>query len=825
MEVLTTKPRGLQRYPNQLSVERGALVLAKNAVQDRDDIVEVRRGLKHYGTSLTFASDKKPNTFYEFSDRLLLSYDNKIALDSDDAGTWSNYSGTFSPALGASVCRSVQANKNLYITTDTGIKKLETTAAAFASAGMPKALDGVASTTGGSGWMSDSTQAAYRVVWGIKDSNLNLILGSPSQRIIVVNSSGGTRNVSLTFSIPSGITTSHFFQVYRSVMSTGVSVDPNDELGLVYEANPTSGEISALSITFTDIAPEGLRGATLYTSPSQQGIGQANERPPLCRDMVAFKNHIFFLNTVSRHRFIVTLVSVGGTGLVANDTITIGSTTYTGKASENAAAAEFLVSTGGTAADNIETTAISLVRVINQYTSNTSYYAYYVSGYNDLPGQILIEERGIGGASFALISTRGNAFSPTLPTSGTAQSSTNFTSPNGVGIAKQLQPEAVPIGNILLAGSADKKILRGVALRDSIFLLKEDGIYRIVGDTVANFTVSLFDETVILKGDETAVSFNNQVFFFSNQGIVAVSETGVDVISRPIEADLFELSALDNFLDNTFGIAYESDRKYILFTIADEDDTFATQAYVFNVFTNSLTGPWPMNRSCGIVKKADDKLYLGSWDQNSRYIYQERKSFTNGDYADEEFPLTIVSSSTTTITVSDTTGLVEGDKITQGARFGIIGSVTDSTHVVVDRTENWAAGSATAYRPIDVELTFVPDTANNPGILKQFTEATLFFERANFRALSIGFSSNFSPGIEEIETPTPPPEGPWGSFPWGSVPWGGGSPSVQPIRTYVPLRKQRCSWLNLHIQHNEALGHFAFSGYSLQFDPMSERMF
>lgn len=799
------------------------MVIAQNVVLDRDGVVEMRRGFKTYGTQLSFASDKKMNAFYEFQDRLLAHYDNKMAYDSDDAGTMVDYSGTYSPPTGAVVCRSAQANKNFYLATSVGVKKLEAYNSAFASAGMVKALDGTASTTGASGWMTNNTQIAYRVVWGIKDANSNLILGAPSQRIIVVNNSGGTRNVSVTFTIPSGITTSHFFQVYRSVMSSGVAVDPNDELALVYEASPTSGEITAKAVTFTDIAPENLRGATLYTSPSQQGILQSNDQPPLCRDMVAFKGHMFYFNTISKHRYILTLVSVDGTGLVVNDTITIGGITYTAKASENAAAAQFLVDISGTPADNIEVTALSLVRVINQYASNTGYYAYYLSGYNELPGQILIEERGIGGASFALTSNRGNAWNPVLPTSGTTQSSTNTTAKNGISISKSLQPEGVPFTNVLYAGSADKNILRAIALRDSIFLWKEDGIYRIVGDSVSTFVVTLFDDTVELRGDETAVSFNNQAFGFSNQGVIAVSETGVAVVSRKIEADLFELSALSNFQANAFAVAYESDRKYILFTISNEDDDFAVQAHVFNVFTNEWTGPWPMNRSCGLVRRSDDKLYLGSWDQSSRYIRQERKSFTVNDYADEEISISITAVSGTTLTLVSTTGLLVNDKIKQGNRVAIITSVTDATHVVVDRTVTWDLTGATAYRPIAIVCEFVPDSGGNPGILKQFTEGTFFFERAQFRSLQIGFSSNLSTGVEltELESVT---EGPFGLFPFGHVAWGGGVPRLQPIRTLVPRRKQRCSWINAHIEHEEALSRFAFAGASFQFDPMSERM-
>ena len=118
--------------------------------------------------------------------------------------------------------------------------------------------------------------------------------------------------MSLTITIPSDVTTTDFVQVYRSGQSATSSTEPNDELYLVYEENPTSGEISARSMTFTDSTPDSLAGETLYTSPSQEGLIQSNEPPPLAKDIAYFKGSVFYANTVSKHRLFLTIVSVGG---------------------------------------------------------------------------------------------------------------------------------------------------------------------------------------------------------------------------------------------------------------------------------------------------------------------------------------------------------------------------------------------------------------------------------------------------------------------------------------------------------------------------------
>lgn len=823
-QTLITEPKGIYSNPNELSaVPKGAMLTAKNCVLDRDGIIESRRGLKKYGANLSFSTTQKPNRFFDFKDKLILSYKDKLAYDSDGAGTWIDLSGTYSPPGTALTIKSAEANRNIYLTTSAGVKKMESATSTPAAAGCPKALDGQASVIAGT-WMTNNTQVAYRIVWGIRDANNNLILGAPSQRIIVINSSGGARDVSVVFTMPSGITTSHFFQIYRSVMSSGVAVDPNDELGLVYEANPTAGEITALSVTVSDITPESLRGAALYTSPSQQGIGQANEQPPMAQDVAAFKGYTLYCNTTSKHRYTLTIVSAGAPGLQLADTITIGGIVYTAGNAELPAVGQFLLSLAGTPAENIETTALSLVRVINTYASNTGVYAYYLSGYNDLPGKMLIEERSIGGASFAVISSRGNAWSPQLPSSGTTQSSSNDQMKNGIAISKNLQPEAVPLLNSLPAGSADQEIQRVIALRDSVFFFKNDGIYRLTGSTISDFSVTLFDNTAHITAPESAVAFNNQVLCMSDQSIIAVSDTGVAVISRPIELSLLELAVLSNFNDNTFGIAYESSRKFILFTVTESTDTFATQAFVYNSFTNAWTGPWEMSRSCGIVKASDDKLYLGSWDQDTPNAYQERKDFTVNDYADEEFVVVITGFSGTVLTMVSTTNITAGDTIKQGNRRAIVESVDSATQITVDRSLSWDGVSETkVYQPIPIEIQFVPDTADNPGIVKQYREVTLFFKEAQFRDISIGFTSNFAPTNEDTEIDAIV-QGPWGLFPWGGVPWGGGVPRLQAIRTLVPREKQRCSWLYVKATLSEALSKFALSGYSAVLEAASPRL-
>lgn len=879
---LDLKIKGLYLNPNNLSeVPPGALMVADNIVVDKDSVAESRRGQDFYGDTLTGTI----GSMFNYKDTIIVQHDGTLSYDSDGAGTWVAYSGTYNPHGELERMKSTQANRNMYFATEEGVYKLDSVTGVPVLAGVVKGLDGSGTTTGASGFMSHNTNVAYRIVWGYTDANGNVILGAPSQRIIVTNSSGGTRDINLTFTIPSSITTSYFYQVYRSPMSIDLATDPSDELALVYEDSPSSAEITAKEVTITDNTPEDLRGAALYTNASQEGIENANDEPPLSVDLTTFKNHTFYFNTETKQTKLITLVAVDGTdgiryitrtgdthtnttiddlsstsdlkvgmrvigsGIPSNTTIVsidsstsitisnaattslnntslefqdwiaIGSDIFYGGSSESVSTNQFLVTTAGTAAEDIEDTAISLVKVMNKASGNTDFYAYYLSGFDDLPGQIQIQARTLGSAALALTSSRGSAFNPELPSSGSTVTTDNEVRPNRVYISKENQPEAVPALSYIDIGSRDADILRGIALRDGVFVFKEDGIYRISGETRANFRVSPFDNTALLVGPDTAISFNNQIYCHSDQGVVAVSDNGVQIIGRPIENELNEISEFTNFTTLAHAVGYESDRKYILYVPTDDEDTYATQAFAYNALTNVWTR-WTTPRTSAFVNPTDNKLYTGH--PTNGYVYKENKTFTRFDHADESYAVTISSASGAVITLASVTNVAVGMSIKQGSSVGLILSI-DGNDITIDVSDlTWTAGSARVYTPIAVSLQFAPIHMGDPSMVKHFSESTMFFRDAVFRELTVNYSTNFSGGSYSVVI-TPQSLGTWGEFQWGDIPWGGQPGGKQAIRTYINRQASRANWLNIKLMLEQAFTNMGFEGLSVKFNPMSER--
>lgn len=970
------KCSGLWLLPNKFSsIPPGALKVADDIVVNRDSIAEVRRGFKIYGTTLS-PSTERAKQLLVYKNRVLRHYSTFLEYDSDAAGTFSRFKDvnetdiSLSEVSTGTRIKGLEASGNFYITSSTGIRKISATSASdvlfkrVTEAGGIKALDVELALTGSVGFFTNNTQVAYRIVWGITDNNNNLILGSPSTRAVITNTTGSAKTVNVTIPIPQGITADHFYQIYRTALSGDQNTDPGDEMNLVFEDNPTVVEIAAGTIVINDTYPEVLRvnAAPLYTNEiSGDGILQANDAPPIAKDLAQFKQRIFYANTQTKHKRDVTLLAsdydLMGTHFIIGNSSTFSESTYTFAIPEvsritcNAASTLPAVGTGaffdidsgndgtpalyrfwydvangntapaaggrtlveidvgagdtatqvaaatvadfnavtittagdafvaynngavvnvrsfgaGTCTDvvdgstatlftfaviqqgnwestgskrvavysqsaspatNIDNTTRSLVKVINRQSAERL-YAFYVSGSASLPGQISLEDRSLNNVGFyirvntpnivdqtfasgdvdtgtdritvtahglktndpvqftttsALPGGLGTNFTyyairvdanviqvaltsggaavdltsggsgthtlvklyvgakynetlpgprritvisianPTVVTSAShglvsnqtifVQSSNstpvidgsrvvtvlttntftvpvnvtvagtfgewwsaeiasdNEVKPNRVYYSKTSQPEAVPIVNFLDIGSNDKAILRIIALRDSLFALKEDGIFRINEAGANTFGFSLFDPTITIKAADSAVVLNNQIHCFSSEGMTQISDTGVATTSRPIENVLIPLSLMTNFATATWAVAYDTDKSFLLFTVSSNSDTRATQCYRYNTFTQAWTR-WAITKTCGVVNPLNDKLYLGAGDVGNTEI--ERKSFDRTDYADREITKTItsVSYSGDNCVFMSVSSLAIGDNIVQTQRITI----------------------------------------------------------------------------------------------------------------------------------------------------------
>lgn len=837
---LVLQVHGLFSNPSTFTaVPLGALKVADNIVLDRENLVMPRRGMARYGSTLGATGIA---SMFSFANALITyTQDGKLWYDSDNNGTWIAYPGTYivpdSTQPGSRI-RSVESNKNFYFLTDSGVKKLDVLTNAPREAGAPPGLGGAGTMSGSTGFLPPQTSVAYRILWGYKDANENLILGAPSDRIIVYNTntlvSGIFTNVNLSFQIPDEVNETWFYQIYRSLPSVDLLTQPNDELQQVSEGACTSAQLLARIGTVSDVTPQNLLQQYLYTNPSQEGILQANYEPPFARDACFYKNFTFYANTRTVHRFNGTLISSEAPlGLQIGDTISFtlisgGTFTITGGASENTATGQFQVFNTGNPGLDIQNTSYSICKVVNTFSANVFLDAYYKSSFEDLPGQIMFGMETLTITGFHMNVSRPSAWLQVIPVSGTGADSTNDVSQNRIYYSKELQPEAVPLLNYVEVGSKNQPINRIIPLRDGIIILKQDGVFRLSGSGPSSFTITGLDNSVRILADNSAAVLDNQVFFLSDQGVVAASDNAVQIFSRPIERELLKLTSpaqYPNFKDLVFATTYNADRKYILHMPIAGSDTFCRQQYCYNTITNTWTR-WTRETLSGIVDIRDNKLYFGGPNNliNGGYVFQERKTYTSQDFADEQYTINIISIAGNVLSISSTTNLAIGMYVSQAnsAAADTITAIGTGT-ITVKNIDPWIIGTAIAYTPIACVLQTVQIDAENPGVMKHFPEISFLFSEADFTSMNVSFSSDMS-GSWLKQVLKPLSMGNFGQFNFGTAPWGGNIIGQQTrIRTLVPAAHQRCNWINVKLELSQCFTSFGFSGMSIATNAQSSR--
>lgn len=822
--------KGLYTYPNPLSqVPPGAMTIAQNVVCDSPGTVETRRGFDFYGDPLPSAAVKA----YVYMTRLIFyCIDGELVYDSDGAGTWVTYAGTFSPPSG-SFLNSTQANGNFYFTTNNGVYKLDELAGTPQLAGSPEGLDVTLTVNGTGTAVPTSSQVAYACVWGYIDSNDNLILGAPTQWAYYVNTSGNTNDIDITTTIPAGVTTDYFVQIYRTPSTSSSSIVPGNNFQLAVQYTPTGTDITNKYVTVTDATPDSLLGAYLYTADGQPN-NLPNTPPPLCIDVATYNSMNFYINFQTLQQATFTLAGVDSPdGLQVGDTFVITDSgaaltrTYTAAASNDFTNQEFAISTSGTIAEDIDNTARNLVAAINQDPGNTLWYAYYQTGTNILPGAVILKARNLQTDSFYLNSSRTTCWTPVIPSAGTDYISSNTASPDSFMVSKVAEPEAVPVAYTIpvQSGNVAIQLYRGLALQDALYLFSNGGVFRVTGSDPTNLQVILFDSSALLVGLQTPQILNNSIYYNATQGICNVSSGGNQILSRNIERDIIQLSALSNFTSLAFGCAYESDRKYFLFSPSNAADTQATQEYVYNWITTAFS-LWTRSAGAAIVNQSTNKLYISDGDG---YVYEERKTYSDLDFADEEVAITINSIDTgnSQFTLADSTLVSIGDIIQQevaGEQFStqVTGNNTTTGVVDVEDTDGFTTGSAQDFHSISTLIQYTPITCGFPSNIKKFSNWQFIFNNANFEDLTVSFTSNFYPTPETVDI-SPVSVGGWGTQAWGTFPWGVSSANEQNIPCNPTLNTSYAKWVVVQMALTEAFTSIALDGLICSFEVVSVR--
>ncbi len=503
-----------------------------------------------------------------------------------------------------------------------------------------------------------------------------------------------------------------------------------------------------------------------------------------------------------------------------------GGTEAAGVDANNPTTRTFAIYAGGTPSVNIQTTAQNLVQVINQDPNNTLFTIQYISSQSALPGQMEIFAQNLSQAVFYVTSSRTTCWTPTVPSSGTSYVSASVTVQNLLQVSEIDKPESCPPAFTEPVGSPNFPIKRVIPVRTALIVVKpEEGVFLVTGTSPQSLTVTTLDTTAFINGSETMVALNNAGYFFTTQGTMLVNESGCEIMSRNIQGDVLALASYTypNFPALAFGIGYQSDNAYILFLQKLPTDAYSTLQYRYNWITQAWT-TWDIPCTAAVVNTADDRLYLATPDG---YILQERKTFTNSDYADQTTSITINTIGTGTFTLASSATVNVGDEITQVSgpttyTCFVTANNTVTNVVTVTTTTGFVTGTANDIAAINSTVTFMPTSCGYPAFVKKFTTWNFEFSNIAFSKCTASFTTDFFPSSESVSL-VPQLSNAWGTFMWGTVPWGVTSPALRPISTYSTKNTSVGHWTNVTLNLQQVGSGFAFCGYTIFFNFLGER--
>jgi hypothetical protein len=207
------------------------------------------------------------------------------------------------------------------------------------------------------------------------------------------------------------------------------------------------------------------------------------------------------------------------------------------------------------------------------------------------------------------------------------------------------EPEAVSAANYIPVGTGGKAIRRIVPQRDRLLVFKDEGTYAIYGDFP--FQVSLIDDTVAILAPDSAVAIGSTVIVLTEDGIMAVSDGGIQMISKVIDSTLKPYGAApyrNTTAKGAFGVAYESEKVFALFMPSLGITGYEAKAYVFGLESQAwTTWSYSQPRLCGRVDPFTDTAYYGV--STSPYLFKDKNTSSTADYFDRSgsSPETIVS--------------------------------------------------------------------------------------------------------------------------------------------------------------------------------------
>jgi hypothetical protein len=395
-------------------------------------------------------------------------------------------------------------------------------------------------------------------------------------------------------------------ELYRSagISSADSTVDSGTSMRMVTSKVLDATDISNRFVAFNDtqVMTSPLyetTGAEIYTSPYQEGSTGANLPPPVCKAMAQWGTYTFYANItedpqvviavpggifddgsgttvgynatmrkngIGRRTFtgtttigsptvtgisaadMVGLVpgqrtfTIAGTGFVNATIISVGTTTVTMNANCSVAGTHII-----NVDDMLEINGV-VERVNNGLSAGKagSWLGGQAAVYSSETFLLQVQEpvvtlgvtytiQGDRAGAFQTLTVRatnGQNYAPPLPEiSSTVRTFTTTERPNLLRWSKSNQPEHVPTPNEAFIGNG--KIIRLLPTTDALIALCTDGAYRITGEAGV-WQSTLVDPTFVPCAPDAACVLNDVVYAYTGRGFCSLSGIQTSLLSRGV---------------------------------------------------------------------------------------------------------------------------------------------------------------------------------------------------------------------------------------------------------------------------------------------------
>ena len=559
---------------------------------------------------------------------------------------------------------------NRYITTDVGVLRIEefNQSKAVRFAGMPRGMPAdlanndpaVYSVLNVSGTAALNILASgyarnYRFTWHRYDENDVLLSGPPTSRTLIHNATGtsgftaAASYVKLRVQVPkewgcnaivfnttSATTGDYFVRVWATrTYNLSGGTPGGDEMFLVKEVEIGGTAVTAGYIVVDDTTPD----AFLVTAPPlntnsqnvpqgeeslRPGVDNADEPAPFLAWDVAYHQDVMWYSCAfSRSRVRVSLQTYIPNATTVTITGGLGNQVFTAENAIPVSGADaFYVPVLTTLNLSIDRQASNLANVINRRFTETGVWCYHESSPFTEPGVLIFECPDTAYGTPLVV------FSDTTII---RKEQIDVGANNALRYSKPGRPDACPEYKLFFVGSKQNVIRRLFPYRERLLVFTDEGIFQVTGRTQEDFSVSPFDLSHRILGNESVALADDRVYAHCYSGIVEIDDGGVQVISQPIENILTDKLVDPDygatpFINKSFGVGYRLKHEYRFFypTVAtatgyacDAWLTFDTRTRAWSQgYFNLASLPassYNQGRACGVVLESD-RLALGPWD-------------------------------------------------------------------------------------------------------------------------------------------------------------------------------------------------------------------